>query len=99
MERKHEKYERLIALCKTLPPAPTAVAHPCDENSLKGAVEAAQLGLLKPILVGRRAKIEAVPKQFGIYVPPNEIVNTPLSQASAAEAVRLAREGRAEMLM
>ncbi len=32
MERKHEKYERLIALCKALPPIPTAVAHPCDET-------------------------------------------------------------------
>jgi phosphate acetyltransferase len=99
MERKHEKYERLIALCKTLPPAPTAVAHPCDENSLKGAVAAAQLGLLKPILVGPRAKIEKIAKQFGIDVSPYEIVDTPHSHASAEEAVRLAREGRAEMLM
>jgi len=99
MGRKHEKYERLIALCKTLPPAPTAVAHPCDENSLKGAVEAAQLGLLKPILVGPRAKMEAVAKQFGINLSPYEIVDTPHSHASAAEAVKLVREGKAEMLM
>lgn len=99
MERKHEKYERLIALCKTLPPAPTAVAHPCDENSLKGATEAAQMGLLQPILVGPRAKIEAVAKQFRIDLSPYEIVDTPHSHASAAEAVRLARQGKAEMLM
>jgi len=99
MERKHEKYERLIALCKTLPPAPTAVAHPCDENSLKGATEAAQMGLLKPILVGPRAKIEAVAKQFRIDLSPYEIVDTPHSHTSAAEAVRLARQGKAEMLM
>jgi hypothetical protein len=33
MEREHEKYERLIARCKSLPPTPTAVAHPCDESS------------------------------------------------------------------
>ena len=42
MERKHEKYQRLIDVCKTLPPTPTAVAHPCDESSLRGAVDAAQ---------------------------------------------------------
>jgi hypothetical protein len=41
MERKHEKYERLIARCRTLPPVPCAVVHPCDESSLRGAVEAA----------------------------------------------------------
>ena len=47
MERQHEKYERLIARCKTLTPVPTAVAHPCDESSLRGAVEAAELGILR----------------------------------------------------
>ena len=42
MERKHEKYERLIARCKSLPPARTAVAHPCDESSLRAAIDAAK---------------------------------------------------------
>ncbi len=59
MDRLHEKYELLIARCKGMTPIPTAVAHPCDESSLKGAVEAAKLGILKPILVGPRGKIEA----------------------------------------
>ena len=40
--RQHEKYERLIAAAKTFPPLATAVAYPCDETSLKGAVEAAE---------------------------------------------------------
>ena len=99
MSQKHEKYERLLARCKALPPTPTAVAHPCDETSLKGAVEAAELGIIKPILVGPRARIEAVAKQHGINVSGIEIVDTPHSQASAEAAVRLASEGRAEMLM
>jgi hypothetical protein len=38
MDRKHEKYERLIEFCKALQPRPTAVAHPCDQTSLEGAV-------------------------------------------------------------
>ena len=41
MERKHEKYLRLLDFCKSLPPTPTAVVHPCDESSLRGAVDAA----------------------------------------------------------
>ena len=45
MERKHAKYQTLIERCKALPPVPCAVAHPCDESSLRGAVEAAQMGL------------------------------------------------------
>jgi phosphate acetyltransferase len=99
MERKHEKYERLIARCKDLTPVPTAVAHPCDESSLKGAVEAAELGILQPILVGPRARIEAVAAQFQLDLSRYEIVDAPHSQAAAEMAVHLAREGKAEMLM
>ena len=58
--RQHEKYERLIAAAKALPPLATAVAHPCDETSLKGALEAAEAGLIKPILVGPKDKIISV---------------------------------------
>ena len=99
MERKHEKYERLIARCKTLTPTPTAVAHPCDESSLKGAVEAAELGILQPILVGPKTRIEAVAAQFQLDVSRYEIVDAPHSHAAADLAVQLAREGQAEMLM
>jgi phosphate acetyltransferase len=41
MDQPHAKYQRLIDFCKTLPPTVTAVAHPCDESSLRGAVDAA----------------------------------------------------------
>ena len=99
MERQHEKYERLIARCKALPPVPTAVAHPCDETSLKGAVEAAELGILQPILVGPKAKIEAVAAQFQLDISAYEISDAPHSHAAADLAVQLAREGKAEMLM
>src|SRR6478672_9905481 len=99
MERKHEKYDALIARCKTLPPARTAVAHPCDESSLRGTSDAAKAGLITPILVGPRTRIEAVAKQFGIDISGFEIVDAPHSEASAAAAVALVREGKAEALM
>jgi phosphate acetyltransferase len=99
MERKHEKYERLIARCKELVPATAAVAHPCDESSLRGAIEAAEMGLLKPILVGPRAKIEAVAAQANLDISGYELVDAPHSVAAAEMAVQLVREGRAELLM
>jgi len=99
MPRQHEKYEKLIERCKSLPATPTAVAHPCDESSLRGAVDAAKAGLIVPILVGPRARIEALAKQHGIDIGKFEIVDTPHSEASAAAAVALVREGRAEALM
>jgi phosphate acetyltransferase len=75
------------------------VAHPCDESSLRGAVEAAQMGILKPILVGPKARIAAVAAQFGLDISACEVVDAPHSEGSAEIAVRLAREGKAEMLM
>src|SRR5215470_7114482 len=99
MERKHEKYERLIARCKSLPPTRTAVAHPCDESSLQAVMDAASAGLIAPVLAGPRARIEAVAKKLGVDVSKLEIVDAPHSEASAAAAVALVREGRAEALM
>jgi phosphate acetyltransferase len=99
MERNHEKYQKLLDFCKSLPPTPTAVAHPCDESSLRGATDAARLGLIAPILVGPRARIEKIAKQFDIDIGNAPIVDAPYSEASAAKAVELVREGKAEALM
>ncbi len=98
-ENKHEKYRRLIDYCKTLPPTPVAVVHPCDQSSLEGAVEAAQMGLISPILVGPRERITAVAAQYGIDISPYPIVDAPFSHAAAAAAVQLVREGNAQALM
>jgi phosphate acetyltransferase len=97
--RPHEKYQRLLDFCKGLPPTPTAVAHPSDDSSLRGAVEAARMGLIAPLLVGPRARIEAVARQGDIGIGELPIVDAPYSEASAARAVELVREGRAEALM
>ncbi len=99
MSNPHVKYQRLIDFCKTLPPTTVAVAHPCDESSLSGAMDAAKMGLIVPILVGPKDKIEATAQKFGIDLGATEIVDAPYSQASAARAVELVREGRAEALM
>jgi phosphate acetyltransferase len=99
MENKHEKYQRLIDYCQTLEPLPTAVVHPCDESSLTGAIEAAQMGLIAPILCGPAGRIRAVAQQHGIPIGDYPIVDAPYSQAAAEAAVAEVREGRAEALM
>jgi phosphate acetyltransferase len=93
------KYERLIARAKEVPPATTIVAHPCDETSLRGPVEAAQAGLIVPILVGPAAKISAVAREHGIDIDRFEIVDAPHSEAAAAKAVALIHESKGELLM
>ena len=89
----------MLAKCKSLKPVPTAVAHPCEKSALSGAIEAANLGLIIPILVGPRDKIEATAKLAGIDISMYQIVDAPHSHASAVKAVELLREAKAELLM
>ena len=93
------KYEELLAKCKSLEPIPTAVAHPCELTALSGAMEAADLGLIKPILVGPMKKIEAVAKSSKINLANVDVVESIHSHDSAAKAVALVKEGKAELLM
>jgi phosphate acetyltransferase len=99
MSRKHEKYERLIAFCKALPPTPTAVAYPCDESSLRGAIDAGRMGLIAPILVGPETKIRATASAHDIDLAGAEIIDCQGAEASAAAAVELVRSEKAEALM
>jgi phosphotransacetylase len=93
------KYEQLLARCKSLEPIPTAVAHPCELTALTGAMEAAELGLITPILVGPANKIKAIAKDAKIDLTNITIVDASHSNESAAKAVALIREGKAELLM
>ena len=97
--RQHQKYERLIAATERLSALVTAVAHPCDENSLRGAFEAAEAGMIVPILVGPKDRIRSLAQNLAIDIGGMEIVDAPHSQAAAEKAVELVRTGRAELLM
>jgi phosphate acetyltransferase len=95
----HDKYKRLIEAARAHEPVATAVVHPCDEASLTGAVDAAKLGLIRPILVGPKAKIQAAAQKHKLEIAGYELVDAPHSHAAAAKAVELVRAGKAEALM
>jgi phosphate acetyltransferase len=97
--RTRDKYQKLVSTVKALPATLTAVAHPCDEASLSGAIDAAKMKIIVPILVGSRHKILAAAKAANLDVAPYEIVDAEHSHDAADKAVALVREGRAEMLM
>jgi len=97
--RGHHVFEDLIERCATLRAVSVAVCHPCDEVSLRGPVEAAERGLIEPILVGPRAKIESVAAEFGMDIAKYRIIDTAHSHESAERAVALCRTGEAEVLM
>ncbi|MCD8504750.1 MAG: phosphate acetyltransferase [Burkholderiaceae bacterium] len=89
----------MIKRAAGIEPGVCAVAHPCDETSLTAAVQAAELGLLTPILIGPKAKIESVAKEHGLDISNLALIDTPHSHASAAQAVAQVRAGKATLLM
>ena len=93
------KYEHLIARAKQVAAARTIVVHPCDESSLRGPVEAAELGIIEPILVGPTTKIKKVAGEYGIKINDFQVVDAPHSEAAAERAVELIHEGKGELLM
>jgi phosphotransacetylase len=97
--KTYNKYERFIERCAELDNPLTAVAHPCDESSLRAVVTARQEDLIVPVLVGPEERIKNVARENGLDISGLRIVNTPHSHASAAEAVRLVREGECTVLM
>lgn len=93
------KYEALLERCRSLEPVPTAVAYPCEATALAGALEAREAGLIVPILVGPAAEIRRIAVEHDLALGDCEIVDIVGSRESAAAAVALVREGRAELLM
>jgi phosphate acetyltransferase len=96
---RHEKFERLVEKAQRHPPPVTAVAHPCDEVSLHGAVEAARMRLIEPILVGPAERIRELAAREELDISGLEIVDAAHSHDSAAKAVALVSQGRAQALM
>jgi phosphate acetyltransferase len=98
-QRRHDKYDRLVATAQSLPKLKVAVAHPCDPASLEAVFEAVGLGLIDPILVGPQAKITAAAEALGKDISKLRIIDAPHSDASAGAAVNLVKAGEAEALM
>ncbi|AOK56775.1 phosphate acetyltransferase [Burkholderia stagnalis] len=97
--RPHRKYDALIARCRSLSPVTVAVAHPCDEVSLRAAVDAAHAGLIVPVLVGPVARMTALAAMVGLDLSAYRLVDAPHSHAAAAQAVALVCAGEADALM
>jgi phosphotransacetylase/acyl dehydratase len=97
--RRNDVFARLLMRCQPLEPVTCAVVHPCDKESLLGAIESARHKLIVPVLVGPPARIRALAATHGVDVSGYRIVPTEHSHASAAAGVALARAGEVESVM
>ncbi len=96
---RHERFRALLVATAGQVPLATAVAHPCDANAIGAAVEAAQAGLIAPILVGPKAKIIKAAEAAKVDISSYRLVDAPHSEAAAAAAVSLIQKGEASLLM
>jgi phosphate acetyltransferase len=94
-----KKYDRLISRARQETAIKVAVAHPCDDVSLQGALEARRIGLIDPILVGPIKRVQAVAEAARFHLGNAELVDAAHSHASASAAVELVTRGRVEALM
>jgi phosphotransacetylase/acyl dehydratase len=95
----HDGVERLLAHVAPLEAVRTAVVHPCDAPSLSAALQARDAGLIVPVLVAPRARLEAVAAEAGLDLAGVAIEDVPHSHAAAARAAALAGSGEVEALM
>ncbi|MEW5781667.1 MAG: bifunctional enoyl-CoA hydratase/phosphate acetyltransferase [Pseudomonadota bacterium] len=96
---KTARYEHLLEITAGLAPIPMAVVHPCDAESLKGALLARDRGLIDPTLVGPEKRIRALAEELGLNLYGCQFLDVPHSHAAAESGVALAREGLVEALM
>jgi len=99
LHKPGKAHGEMLARAQALAPLTTAVVHPCDKPSLEGALQARDLGVLAPILVGPEARIRTVAQESDLDITGLEIVDTPHSHAAAEAAVDLVRTGEARALM
>ena len=90
---------RLLPLVRPLGPIRMAVVYPCDAVSLSAALDARSAGLIEPVLVGPRARLESVANDAGLSLEGLPIEDQPDARAAAARAVELAVKGSVGALM
>lgn len=99
MTRPHAIFADLTARARDFEPVHTAVVFPLSEVSLRGAVEAADEGLIRPVLVAPRQELVDFAARLDLDISEYEIVDAPADVEAAAAGVALCRNGQAEALM
>jgi len=93
------RYRLLIERAKGLPAIDMAVVYPCHRESLGGALSAAEAGLIRPVLIGPRDRIEAAAQELGAGISSYPLIEAGHAREAALKAVELARAGKVQALM
>jgi phosphate acetyltransferase len=92
-------FRELISRARKLPPIRMAVVHPVDRDALLGAVQAAQEGLIVPVLIGPEDRIRSVAGTYELSIDGYSLIGVEHSHEAADAAVRMARSGQVDAVM
>jgi phosphate acetyltransferase len=92
-------FHKFLERCKSLPAITTAVCWPLSDVSLRGTVEAAEEGLIKPTIYGDEAQLKALAKKIGVNIAPYPIVQADTERKAAELSVAMCRSGAAQAMM
>jgi phosphate acetyltransferase len=95
-ETRKARFEHLLEITRGLSPVSMAVAHPCDAESLKGALLARDRGLIVPTLVGPEEKIRQIAEANALDLARLHLINVAHSHAAAEVAVRWPAKARSK---
>lgn len=95
----HQLFADLINRALAHEPVPYGLVWPCEDHALAGPLDAAQKGIILPVLIGDTPRIQAIACKNQIDLGPYQIIPAPTPEAAAQKAVELARTGHVQGLI
>jgi len=92
-------FDQFFSRCKNLPPITTSVCWPLSDVALRGAIEAALAGIIRPTLVGPEDQLQALAKKIGVDISRYPIADAATEEKAAQISVAMCREDRAQAMM
>ena len=92
-------FHKFLERCKTLPAITTAVCWPMSDVALRGAVEAAEEGLIEPTMIGPEEELKALAAKIGVDISAYPILNADSEVKAAEVSVAMCRSGNAQAMM
>ncbi|NGX34048.1 MAG: Phosphate acetyltransferase [Candidatus Anoxychlamydiales bacterium] len=96
-QEKNQKFiERALKISKKLP---IASVYPLNEEALKGAILAFEMGLVDPIIVGPKNELNKIAQKIDKDLSLFEVIDVSDMQEAAKKAVELAKKNKVKALL
>src|SRR5580698_11146698 len=92
-------FHKFLERCQEFPAITTSVCWPLSDVALRGAVEAAEAGIIRPTLVGPREQILALARKIALDISPYPIVDADTEERAAQLSVAMCHKGEAQAMM